>query len=679
LIRRKVQEKCASTQELIHKIREYKVGESNAVTPVEFRSTLVRFGIVLSQQLIDRLFLIFDSDRSGTIDFDEFAMWVMTSDFQPVRPEDEKAVLSRLEKLRIRIKECVDIKEHLFTHMKRRCSFLEFIFDINNKGIGLSEKEARDVFKYLDHNNAGFIDPMLLVHWAKTGETHRANTPRLKGDPSKHEAIHTICGTNHLQLARCFSHIVEGHDTRLSFEEFRQGLLNGGLGLNIVHVQDLFNAFGGRKGSVEMDSLFSALGNRSQKHSVEEQLNPKNVPPPEIAMSRADRKVRDALRSSFKSVKMELEKEMKKSESMFIDVDVFRQILNKFVMPITYEDFRWITQQLKSEDGGTKINVQYFLAKYGPQGNSSKDTTATEFFQDAQLASKSRSMTALPKATTTITADPDLKKIWHSVLRECHRHDKERNGTLDKKLFIELLRSANDTLPVHKKMHITKIINIADKYSKLSKSEVDYLSCFRKFLNDLAHTEEPAKNTNPFIIQGNQSTRSLKAQHPWEFDYQRNDTYAGVPRIPFFKNNTSQPKDIQQTTRPSTISGLPPLSPTVPSMDGTMTSFTQDFEMINKEAILKKYSSKTIAACYRCYEKLLPNWRALRQDLKKNQLVKEKNCVDAATFLQILEKYGLRISKKDLGYMIRTFRLSPTEDAVKYDDFLRVCIVSKSA
>lgn len=650
-----MQEKCGTTQELIHKIREYKVGEGNAVTPVEFRSTLVRFGIVLSQVLIDRLFLIFDSDRSGTIDFDEFAMWVMTSDFQPVRPEDEKAVLTRLEKLRVKIKECVDIKEHLFTHMKRRCSFLEFIFDINNKGAGLTEKEARDVFKYLDHNNAGFIDPMLLVHWAKTGETHRVSTPRLKGEPGKQEAVHTICGTNHLQLARCFSHIVEGHDTRLSFEEFRQGLLNGGLGLNIVHAQDLFNAFGGKRGSIEMDSLFAALGGRNQKHSVEEILNPKNVPHPDIAMSRVDRKIKDALRSSYKLVKTELEKEMKKADSMFVDVDVFRLILNKFVMPITYEDFRWITQQLKSEDGGTKINVQYFLTKYSPKGiNSANDVTGTQFFDDTQVLTKSKSTTALP--SNTVSADPDLKKIWHSVLRECHRHDKERNGVLDKKLFIELLNNANNTLPNHKKMQISKIINIADKYSKISRSEVDYISCFRKFLNDLAHTEAPAKNTNPFNIQG-----------------------AAVPKLALFKNNTYQPKDIQQATRPNTMSGLPPISPFVPSVDGTMTSFTQDFEMINKEAILKKYSPKTITACCRCYEILLPNWRALRQEMKKNQLAKERNCVDAATFLQILEKYGLRISKKDLGYMIRTFRLSPTEDAVKYDEFLRVCIISKSA
>jgi hypothetical protein len=121
---------------------------------------------------------------------------------------------------------------------------------------------------------------------------------------------------------------------------------------------------------------------------------------------------------------------------------------------------------------------------YG-QIKKNEEATGTEYFDSPKELNKSQSMTSLPKSTlNSTTADSDLKKIWHTVLRECHRNDKERSGAIDKKLFIELLRKANDTLPTEKKMKMSKIINIADKYSKLSKSEVDYLSCFRKFLND---------------------------------------------------------------------------------------------------------------------------------------------------------------------------------------------------
>ncbi|RYY83156.1 hypothetical protein EON63_11880 [archaeon] len=49
LIRRKIQEKCATTAELISQIRRFKIGESAHVTPNEFRYTLIKFGIILPQ------------------------------------------------------------------------------------------------------------------------------------------------------------------------------------------------------------------------------------------------------------------------------------------------------------------------------------------------------------------------------------------------------------------------------------------------------------------------------------------------------------------------------------------------------------------------------------------------------------------------------------------------------
>ena len=77
LIRRKVQEKCGSIQELMAQVRRTKVGEGNSVTPIEFRYTLAKFGIIMNQTEVSRVFNVFDSDRSGTMDFDEFAMWIM--------------------------------------------------------------------------------------------------------------------------------------------------------------------------------------------------------------------------------------------------------------------------------------------------------------------------------------------------------------------------------------------------------------------------------------------------------------------------------------------------------------------------------------------------------------------------------------------------------------------------
>ena len=51
------------------------------VTPTEFRYLLLKFGLVLPQDQVEVIFTKFDSDRSGTIDVNEFGDFVMHSDF----------------------------------------------------------------------------------------------------------------------------------------------------------------------------------------------------------------------------------------------------------------------------------------------------------------------------------------------------------------------------------------------------------------------------------------------------------------------------------------------------------------------------------------------------------------------------------------------------------------------
>ncbi len=151
LIRRKIQEKCATTMELITQIRRFKIGESGHVTPNEFRFTLIKFGIILPQPLVDRIFNVFDSDRSGTMDFDEFAMWIMNSEFRPAFKDSKREEKdSPRTQLRKRFLGCVHAHSKVFGNMKKQVSFLEFVSDINRKNMDLTEREARTVFQTLD-------------------------------------------------------------------------------------------------------------------------------------------------------------------------------------------------------------------------------------------------------------------------------------------------------------------------------------------------------------------------------------------------------------------------------------------------------------------------------------------------------------------------------------------------
>ena len=56
-------------------IGRLRTGKAGNVTPLEFRFTMNKLGIFLPKELSDLVFADFDSDRSGSISFDEFSAW----------------------------------------------------------------------------------------------------------------------------------------------------------------------------------------------------------------------------------------------------------------------------------------------------------------------------------------------------------------------------------------------------------------------------------------------------------------------------------------------------------------------------------------------------------------------------------------------------------------------------
>jgi Ca2+-binding EF-hand superfamily protein len=172
LIRRKVQEKCTTCVDLMNMIRRLKVSNAKVVTPIEFRFTLIKFGITLDQALVDRIFNVFDSDRSGTMDFDEFATWIMNSEFKPKVSkapalQDPEAPE---QQLRRKFLSCVRENVKAFEILNKQVSFIEFISLINRKNMKLTEKEARTVFQILDFHDSGYVSSNALIRWAETGK-----------------------------------------------------------------------------------------------------------------------------------------------------------------------------------------------------------------------------------------------------------------------------------------------------------------------------------------------------------------------------------------------------------------------------------------------------------------------------------------------------------------------------
>ncbi len=356
LIRRKVQEKCATTHELITLIRRSKIGDSKFVTPNEFRFTLIKFGVIISQPLVDIIFNVFDSDRSGSMDFDEFAMWIMNSEFKPSVVQATKrsiVVDTPDENLRKKLLVCLNDHADVFEFMKKKISFLEFVSEINRKSMKLTDVEARQIFLKFDPLNSGFVDSANLKSWGRSGIVPPPVPVQQNSSviPNLLTCINIVSVRNSKQMEKCFSHIPEGAGVKIQFEEFRRCLVQGGLGKNALDARDLFMALGGGAGGVaggvaDMDLLLRAckkLHLPENPHTVESKTNMNSLS--YVSVSRAARHLRDAMRKSFFDVKAEiLSKDV--DGTGFINAVDLHAIIVKHCLPITFQDFRFIVQQV---------------------------------------------------------------------------------------------------------------------------------------------------------------------------------------------------------------------------------------------------------------------------------------------------------------------------------------------
>ena len=254
LIRRKIQERCGNTQELMATIRRLKTGNTSHVTPNEFRLTLLKFGISIPQNLVDSIFNLFDSDGSGTIDFDEFAMWIMNSEFRPVNKDKAESKADPNEVIRAKLRECITTYPEVFEAMKKRISFLDLVADISRRDMVLSEKEGRRIFQALDPKNTGLIESAKLRRFAFEGVTE---TPPLTAKqfvkPDLNDAVFRICGKHTNLLLDCFTHY--DASAELEFDEFKRALLSNNLGLNSKDAYNLFLALEGRYGKCKIRVL----------------------------------------------------------------------------------------------------------------------------------------------------------------------------------------------------------------------------------------------------------------------------------------------------------------------------------------------------------------------------------------------------------------------------------------
>ena len=206
---------------------------------------------------------------------------------------------------------------------------------------------------------------------------------------------------------------------------------------------------------------------------------------------------------------------------------------------------------------------------------------------------------------------------------------------------------------------------LADTYT-LSSGLGNYLHLFRSYLNEssasLGKSQSAINMFKSTDLAKSGELKPIHPVHPWDYGYERTKH----PAHPYWHQANTMPR---LEMKPS-VQSTTPVPPPNEKAAGDLTSS-------EKEALLAQYNSKILDLCHKCYGMLAPIWRPLRNQFKKEQIASQRGSILTAHFLNILETNGIALNKSELAAIVRVFRGLGMQDVVKYDEFLRVCMLSK--
>lgn len=346
-------------------------------------------------------------------------------------------------------------------------------------------------------------------------------------------------------------------------------------------------------------------------------------------------------------------------------------------MPLTYQDFRLMIQQFDLQNGGSRVNFNQFLNAYNPlntvhlldgvdatkklaaslaprstsnRNNSSASLVNDNAYDDESVVS-AMTVNTNPIRRSSSNSGVDMRKIWQTVLRECHKNDPERSGLVSRLSFITALSLADPTMTPQ------MMNDLADEYT-LSQGLIDYLSCFRTYLNDMVGSMTQSKSQvafNESELKKNSLVRDKGALHPWEFSQGK------TKNIPYWKQVSSKKEPSAE------IIVVPPAS----------KKSANELNPQEKQALISKYSDPVLQTCSKCYKYFLPVWRDVRNDFKRGQISSQKGSILTTNFYLVLGHYGVKLSKNEMEGLVKRFRGLGMQDVVQFDEFLRVCLLVK--
>ena len=201
------------------------------------------------------------------------------------------------------------------------------------------------------------------------------------------------------------------------------------------------------------------------------------------------------------------------------------------------------------------------------------------------------------------------------------------------------------------------ILQLANKYTAPdSGGLIDYISCFRNYLNDVAVNMAVSNPESTFRAVSMSSSRDLKGQHPWEFKYSREKRDSK----PYWKNACGNPRENGSTFGRKSFSA-------------TDLVKKGQIDEEDKQVLLSKYEPRLINICMKCPALLSPIYKELKTEFKRARHDINKNEVLTQKFWAVMQSFNIDLTSGEMGVLARAFRAKGMPESVKYEEFLNMC------
>ena len=685
----KISDRCGGPVELHSFIRRYKLTDTKSITPQELRYVLCKFGIMLDQETVNIVFNALDEDRSGSIDLDEFVSAMMNSGALFISIKNKPKKVDPVEELRKKVLSSIVNNSEFYASLKTRISYMELISKCER--LGLLENDIRSIFIYLNADANGYINTDLLSHWAKFGEyslpqkkqsrstskrehrQHMTTTSPPTRRPDLLKACNDISQNNPKILLDCFKHIKPGQRVVMSKPEFQQCLLTAGLGKgagpsSVYKANQFMNALFGaletspESGYADINRLISFVERDTKLHCEDRNTlkldEPKKVKDMGVSLTNADKRLRDGMKYGFKTLKIALKKNPDIS-SGWIEPELLHRYINDTCVPISYTDFRVITNYLIIDEASNRVNWRDFLVDYNPWKK------------------------AVPK-DYAFEQEPVFNRIGAvSMTYKRRKKDirRKNNGDFD----MDLSDVGSDDGSV-----TSMNTKLSWKPERQHRQRVE-----DKVIWSVPHPSKGTKYAKKQYENSPNKTKLLPMQFPHELVAQlptKQDRFIPPP--------VTKPKDVVnkggyhyhrdphngvlettyeiplgQENKPiaywKCASQLKPIDPSTLSPQKQRSKKLND---ANRDKILCKYDEKTLDLCRRCHDVMIPMWRNVRNEFKRLQT--KKGQMGIVVFSEMMKNLNLRMCTDDVTHLGNIFK-GEGKFSISYDEFLRVVLVSK--